>query len=152
MSRSTPKVLTCPVQIRTIHNLMNDNLPQEPKGLYLETFGCQMNVSESEKIVSLLGGLGYRPVTDPALADLILLNTCSVRAKAERAIADAETSRPCSSQVYQVALMPQDCATSSRRRPGVRRRPPAGRPRLAGVSRARWARRKSPSSRRLVAA
>jgi tRNA-2-methylthio-N6-dimethylallyladenosine synthase len=85
---STPKVLTCPVQIRTIHNLMNDTLPQEPKGLYLETFGCQMNVSESEKIVSLLGGLGYQPVTDPALADLILLNTCSVRAKAESKVYD----------------------------------------------------------------
>jgi tRNA-2-methylthio-N6-dimethylallyladenosine synthase len=63
-------------------------MPQEPKGLYLETFGCQMNVSESEKIVSLLHGLGYRPVTDPAHADLILLNTCSVRAKAESKVYD----------------------------------------------------------------
>ena len=61
---------------------------REPKGLYLETFGCQMNVSDSEKIVSLLRDLGYRAVTDPALADLILLNTCSVRAKAESKVYD----------------------------------------------------------------
>ncbi len=67
---------------------MNETTPQEPKGLYLETFGCQMNVSDSEKIVSLLAELGYRPVAEPALADLILLNTCSVRAKAESKVYD----------------------------------------------------------------
>lgn len=58
------------------------------KRLYLETFGCQMNVSDSEKIVSLLSGIGYQAVDDPAVADLILLNTCSVRAKAESKVYD----------------------------------------------------------------
>ena len=67
---------------------MTETPTAETKGLYLETFGCQMNVSDSEKIVSLLRGLGYRAVTDPALADLILLNTCSVRAKAESKVYD----------------------------------------------------------------
>jgi len=62
--------------------------PQEPKGLYLETFGCQMNVSDSEKIVSLLREVGYHTVDDPGTADLILLNTCSVRAKAESKVYD----------------------------------------------------------------
>ena len=59
-----------------------------PKGLYLETFGCQMNVSDSEKIVSMMKDLGYEPVSDPGLADLVLLNTCSVRAKAESKVYD----------------------------------------------------------------
>ena len=67
--------------------MIETTLP-EPKGLYLETFGCQMNVSDSEKIVSLLRGLGYHSVTDPDQADLILLNTCSVRAKAESKVYD----------------------------------------------------------------
>lgn len=47
------------------------------------TFGCQMNVSDSEKILSLLGTIGYEPVPSIAAADLVIVNTCSVRAKAE---------------------------------------------------------------------
>lgn len=67
---------------------MNNSPLPEPKGLYIETFGCQMNVSDSEKIISLMKGFGYQSVPDPSLADLILLNTCSVRAKAESKVYD----------------------------------------------------------------
>ncbi|WP_298272500.1 tRNA (N6-isopentenyl adenosine(37)-C2)-methylthiotransferase MiaB [Geobacter sp.] len=56
------------------------------KLLYIETFGCQMNVSDSEKIASLLKGLGYTSTDDSSRADLIILNTCSVRAKAEEKV------------------------------------------------------------------
>ncbi|AJE03668.1 tRNA (N6-isopentenyl adenosine(37)-C2)-methylthiotransferase MiaB [Geobacter pickeringii] len=56
------------------------------KLLYIETFGCQMNVSDSEKIASLLKGLGYSSTDDSSRADLIILNTCSVRAKAEEKV------------------------------------------------------------------
>ncbi len=56
------------------------------KLLYVETFGCQMNVSDSEKIVELLKGIGYHYTDDFSLADLIILNTCSVRAKAEQKV------------------------------------------------------------------
>lgn len=56
------------------------------KLLYVETFGCQMNVSDSEKIAALLKGVGYNPTQDSSLADLIILNTCSVRAKAEQKV------------------------------------------------------------------
>ncbi len=56
------------------------------KRFYLETFGCQMNVVDSERIVDLLRKSGYRQVDDSADADLILLNTCSVRDKAERKV------------------------------------------------------------------
>jgi len=59
---------------------------REEKLLYVETFGCQMNVSDSEKIVSLLQGAGYLPTQDSSQADLIILNTCSVRAKAEQKV------------------------------------------------------------------
>jgi tRNA-2-methylthio-N6-dimethylallyladenosine synthase len=60
-------------------------VPHEKK-LYLETFGCQMNVSDSEKIVTLMKGIGYSETTEPKHADLILLNTCSIRAKAEQKV------------------------------------------------------------------
>ena len=56
------------------------------KTFYLETFGCQMNVVDSEQITALLQGIGYQPIATPDLADLVLLNTCSVRDKAERKV------------------------------------------------------------------
>ena len=54
------------------------------KSFYLETFGCQMNVVDSERIVDLLNGIGYQRVDQPDAAGLILLNTCAVRDKAVR--------------------------------------------------------------------
>jgi len=54
------------------------------KTFYLETFGCQMNVVDSERIVDLLGGIGYRQVDEAPAASLLLLNTCAVRDKAVR--------------------------------------------------------------------
>ena len=56
------------------------------KTFYLETFGCQMNVHDSEKIAGVLRARGYRPVDRPEEADLILYNTCSVREKAARKV------------------------------------------------------------------
>jgi tRNA-2-methylthio-N6-dimethylallyladenosine synthase len=54
------------------------------KTFYLETFGCQMNVVDSARIVDLLGGIGYQQITEPDQAGLVLLNTCAVRDKAVR--------------------------------------------------------------------
>jgi len=54
------------------------------KTFYLETFGCQMNVVDSERVVDLLGGIGYRQVAQAQEARLLLLNTCAVRDKAVR--------------------------------------------------------------------
>ena len=56
------------------------------KAFYLETFGCQMNVVDSEQIVALLSGVGYTQVDSAEQADLVLMNTCSVRDKAERKV------------------------------------------------------------------
>ncbi len=52
------------------------------KTFYIETWGCQMNRHDSERLAGLLIASGYRPSSDIADADLILLNTCSVREKA----------------------------------------------------------------------
>lgn len=56
------------------------------KKFYLETFGCQMNVVDSERIVELLQQIGYHQVDSAEVADLVLLNTCTVRDKAERKV------------------------------------------------------------------
>ncbi|MCL6482202.1 MAG: MiaB/RimO family radical SAM methylthiotransferase, partial [Firmicutes bacterium] len=56
------------------------------KTFYLETFGCQMNVHDSEKVVGTLLARGYRQVATPEEADLILYNTCSIRDKAEQKV------------------------------------------------------------------
>jgi len=52
------------------------------KTFYIETFGCAMNVHDSEKVAGTLAARGYRPVDNHDEADLILYNTCSIREKA----------------------------------------------------------------------
>ena len=54
-----------------------------PATYFLETFGCQMNVLDSELVAGQLRGLGLRRVDSPGEADVILFNTCSVRQHAE---------------------------------------------------------------------
>ncbi|MEM7136124.1 MAG: tRNA (N6-isopentenyl adenosine(37)-C2)-methylthiotransferase MiaB [Myxococcota bacterium] len=53
------------------------------KKYFVQTFGCQMNVHDSRRIEEVLRGEGYEESEEPALADLLLVNTCSVREKAE---------------------------------------------------------------------
>ncbi|MEP6705638.1 MAG: MiaB/RimO family radical SAM methylthiotransferase, partial [Acidobacteriota bacterium] len=53
------------------------------KKVYLETFGCQMNVSDSERVATLLAAKGFEVTPSEDFADIILINTCSVREKAE---------------------------------------------------------------------
>jgi tRNA-2-methylthio-N6-dimethylallyladenosine synthase len=56
------------------------------KQLYIETYGCQMNVNDSERIVTMMAAIDYVPTDSLKGADLILLNTCSVRGGAEEKI------------------------------------------------------------------
>jgi len=53
-----------------------------PKKLYIKTYGCQMNVYDSERMAEALGGNGYVETKTPDDADMILLNTCHIREKA----------------------------------------------------------------------
>jgi tRNA-2-methylthio-N6-dimethylallyladenosine synthase len=67
-------------------------MPNEPrkaepeKTFYLETFGCQMNAHDSEKVVGTLLSEGYRQVSTVEEAGLVLYNTCSIRDKAEQKV------------------------------------------------------------------
>src|SRR5256885_17042286 len=53
---------------------------------YLETFGCQMNAHDSEKVIGTLLSEGYRQVQTVEEAGLVLYNTCSIRDKAEQKV------------------------------------------------------------------
>ena len=57
--------------------------PASVPGFHVITFGCQMNQHDSERISEVLTSAGWTPESDPERADLVLLNTCSVREKAE---------------------------------------------------------------------
>ena len=52
------------------------------KKLFIKTYGCQMNVYDSERMAEVMGGAGYQEVSSPEDADMILLNTCHIREKA----------------------------------------------------------------------
>jgi len=57
-------------------------MTRERKTLHIKTFGCQMNVYDSERMAEVLAPLGYELVKEPGEADLLILNTCHIREKA----------------------------------------------------------------------
>ncbi|MCA1961931.1 MAG: tRNA (N6-isopentenyl adenosine(37)-C2)-methylthiotransferase MiaB, partial [Desulfomonile sp.] len=56
---------------------------------YIETYGCQMNEHDSEKMAALLEGIGLSPAGAPDRADVVVINTCSIREKAEHKVYSA---------------------------------------------------------------
>jgi tRNA-2-methylthio-N6-dimethylallyladenosine synthase len=62
---------------------LSSALDNPTKSFYIESYGCAMNFADSEVVASILGEQGFGAVKEPELADLILLNTCSIREKAE---------------------------------------------------------------------
>ncbi len=73
-----------------LENIDTARLPQTecdgPASVYLETYGCQMNVSDSEIVASVLRDAGYGLTHDPLQADVVLLNTCAIRENAEQRV------------------------------------------------------------------
>ncbi len=57
-------------------------MAQANKKLYIKTWGCQMNVYDSNRMADILSSLGYKPVDTPDDADMMILNTCHIREKA----------------------------------------------------------------------
>ncbi len=65
------------------------------KRLFIKTYGCQMNVYDSERMKDVLHPLGYEPAEEPAGADLVILNTCHIREKAaEKVYSELGRLRP----------------------------------------------------------
>ncbi len=63
--------------------------PAAARKVFVHTFGCQMNESDSERMLELLGRHAFARAGSPDEADLILLNTCAVREKAEQKLLSA---------------------------------------------------------------
>ncbi len=64
----------------------SSDAPTTAKSFYIETFGCQMNDHDTEKVEGLLLARGYQAVATPAQASLVLYNTCSIREKAAQKV------------------------------------------------------------------
>ncbi|MBI1749742.1 MAG: tRNA (N6-isopentenyl adenosine(37)-C2)-methylthiotransferase MiaB [Acidobacteria bacterium] len=60
--------------------------PRNGKAFFIETFGCQMNVHDSEKVAGVLLARGYQQVDQPDDADVVFFNTCSIREKAAQKV------------------------------------------------------------------
>jgi len=68
------------------NSLVLEHKPENAKKLYIESYGCAMNFSDSEVVASILSGNGYNTTQVLEEADLVLVNTCSIRDKAEQTI------------------------------------------------------------------
>jgi len=67
-------------------SLVLENKPKNTKKLYIESYGCAMNFSDSEIVASILTNEGYNTTQILEEADLVLVNTCSIRDKAEQTV------------------------------------------------------------------
>lgn len=67
-------------------SLVLEQNPANSKKLFIESYGCQMNFSDSEIVASILAGQGYNTTANLEEADLVLVNTCSIRDKAEQTV------------------------------------------------------------------
>jgi tRNA-2-methylthio-N6-dimethylallyladenosine synthase len=70
----------------TIYNSNNNNNLQEIGKYFIETFGCQMNVADSELVAGMLQECGYSETEDLDQADILFMNTCAIREKAEETV------------------------------------------------------------------
>src|SRR5262245_10667825 len=63
--------------------ITTESLPQigQGDGVFISTYGCQMNENDSERMMTLLEMMNFRPVTSPDQASLIIINSCSIREK-----------------------------------------------------------------------
>lgn len=69
-----------------VKSLKENQLNSGDKKVYIETYGCQMNYSDTEIVLSVLSDFGYNETSDINDSDVILLNTCSIRENAERRV------------------------------------------------------------------
>lgn len=85
MCREKTRIFILPREsIKKGFSYVTEERTKRSKGVFVRTFGCQMNRYDSERLAEFLRGQGYESVTDEGQADLIVINTCSVREKAEQ--------------------------------------------------------------------
>lgn len=101
------------MSLNTDNIILNNRMTQEnlkdkgksDKSVYIETYGCQMNFSDTEIVLSLMSEFGYTQTMQPEGSDVILINTCSVREHAET----KNLQSPPASQTIQEKKSQSDC-------------------------------------------
>ncbi|MEM9434751.1 MAG: tRNA (N6-isopentenyl adenosine(37)-C2)-methylthiotransferase MiaB [Pseudomonadota bacterium] len=95
-----------------------------PKKLFIKTYGCQMNVYDSERMGEALGAQGYVETTDMADADMILLNTCHIREKAaEKVYSELGRLRPLKDEKPDLKIGVAGCVAQAEGEEIMRRQP-----------------------------
>jgi tRNA-2-methylthio-N6-dimethylallyladenosine synthase len=94
------------------------------KNLYIKTFGCQMNVYDSERMATAMGSEGYNEVSSPEEADMILLNTCHIREKAaEKIYSDLGRFKPLKAANPDLKIGVAGCVAQAEGQEIMRRQP-----------------------------
>lgn len=94
------------------------------KNLYIKTFGCQMNVYDSERMATAMGADGYTEVSSPEEADMILLNTCHIREKAaEKVYSDLGRFKPLKAKNPDLKIGVTGCVAQAEGQEIMRRQP-----------------------------
>ena len=95
-----------------------------PKKLFIKTYGCQMNVYDSERMAETLAGQGYVPTDRADDADMVLLNTCHIREKAsEKLFSDLGRLRPLKAARPDVKIAVAGCVAQAEGGEIMRRMP-----------------------------
>lgn len=96
----------------------------EPRKLYIKTYGCQMNVYDSERMAEALGTDGYVTTDEASEADMILLNTCHIREKAaEKVYSELGRLKPLKSAKPDLKIGVAGCVAQAEGKEIVRRQP-----------------------------
>ena len=94
------------------------------KKLYIKTYGCQMNVYDSERMAAAMAAEGYSETTDPDDADLIVLNTCHIREKAaEKVYSELGRMKPLKAAKPDLKVAVAGCVAQAEGAEIVRRQP-----------------------------
>ena len=95
-----------------------------PKKLFIKTYGCQMNVYDSERMAEALGGQGYEQTDVAEEADMILLNTCHIREKAaEKVYSELGRLKPLKVQNPNLKIGVAGCVAQAEGEEIMRRQP-----------------------------
>ena len=94
------------------------------KKLYIKTYGCQMNVYDSERMAAQLGAMGYEEIDMPEGADMILLNTCHIREKAaEKVYSELGRYKPLKAQKPDLKIGVAGCVAQAEGQEIIARQP-----------------------------
>ncbi len=101
-----------------------DTAAPNAKGCYIKTYGCQMNVYDSERMAEAVAQAGYRQVDDPRDADMIILNTCHIREKAaEKVYSELGRLRPLKSKNKDMIFAVAGCVAQAEGQEMITRAP-----------------------------